>query len=99
MIELKTATLDDFSPLEGRVVTIEPSIDEAAFEATLIEASSGVDPARKNEFALLFRANQTGDPIEQQICKIVGDGFGDMELFLVPIGTTDGHPDYEAVFT
>ena len=91
--------LDDF---QGRVnETFTLRLDDLALELTLTEAEPVGSPrpgaAREQAFALVFTGPQ--EPIiSQGMHRMEHPGMGELDIFLVPIGSDAGGTRYEAVF-
>ena len=58
------------------------------------------DIVNRRPFSLVFRiAGDTDSFLPQQIYHVSNDNFGDMDIFLVPIGPDKVGMKYEAMFT
>jgi hypothetical protein len=100
---LDSLTKDHFVPLMGDKFRMEVGADQS-LELELIQVTplpvhpSGKGPARKREpFSLIFRG-----PLQpyypQQIYPLTHGKLGQLELFLVPIGSDGTGMRYEAIF-
>jgi hypothetical protein len=56
------------------------------------------DNPDRRAFSVLFRTAES-QALEQQIFRVEHPDLGAHDLFLVPLGPSDGGFDYEAVFT
>lgn len=97
MRDLAALTVDDFHPLQG--ATFRLRWGDAEVPLVLEEVTAvGKRPGHRDPFALLFRGPADG-VLPQQIHHLTGDGFGEAEIFLVPVGADGDGVLYEAVFT
>ncbi len=99
---LEKLTIDNFSQLEGKTFKISEQSGGACLSADLIEVKSlrkeeqGADDKRE-PFSIIFRG--PNEPVlAQGIHKLEQEDFGQVELFLVPIGPDATGMCYEAVF-
>ena len=101
MLDLKTASHDDFAACLNQPFTID---DDAAgtVELELVEvATRGTfDPAlqSRQSFAILF-VGSAEPALAQGIHRLHHDQLGAMDLFLVPVGLAAQGMRYEAIFT
>lgn len=89
--------LEDFSGRVGetfRLVDGEETVDIELIEAVSVPGKAFSRPP----FSIVFRLPEEFAQ-EQQTRRIVHDGLGEMDLFLVPIGPGETGIQCEAVFT
>ncbi|HEX9994317.1 MAG TPA: hypothetical protein VGB14_15415 [Acidimicrobiales bacterium] len=97
MRDLAALTVDDFRPLEGTTFLLK--WDGHDLPVVLTEVTPlGRRRGDRDPFSLLFRGTP-GTILPQQIHHLSSDGFGELELFLVPVGADADAVTYEAVFT
>lgn len=82
----------------------DPGVDAAPLEVALIEvADLGTPPpdgqARRRPFSLIFRHAQASTYLPQRIYTLEHPALGQLDLFLVPIGTDAVGMQYQAIFT
>ena len=97
---LDQLTDTDFQPLLQQEFVIGFTND-LKLEAELIEVSKlGEDPTdgKRHPFSLVFRTTEK-KPFPQATYPVAHPRFGEMEIFLVPIGPDRQGMRYEAVFT
>ena len=70
---------------------------DASIEAELLEVRRGAVTAGWEMFSLVFQAPAEA-PAEQRMYEVEHHATGPYELFLVPVGRTEGGLLYEAVF-
>jgi hypothetical protein len=70
--------------------------EENSVEVELAQLKNTSSPSWE-QFTLLFQA-PTEAPAEQRIYVLEQEAIGAFEIFLVPIGRTEGGLQYEAVF-
>lgn len=101
--DLGKLTVDDFTPLVGETFVLDV-VEGPRLEFTLT-ASSAAPPAvtasypegLRPPFSLTFRG--PAEPIlAQQICPLVHESLGRVDLFLVPRGASPDGVDYEVSF-
>jgi hypothetical protein len=94
---LERLTAEDFEPHLHRSFAIGP--DDRRWDAELVEirrlpSSSSV---ARQPFAVVFRGPAT--PVQSQgMYRVSRAGWGDVDLFLVPVGDDGTGIQYEAVF-
>ncbi len=97
---LNELTDSDFQPLiNDEFSFVENGTSTQTFE--LMDVSLlGQAPAadQRHAFSLLFRGPDTDAP-QQQVFQLQHAGLGQLELFLVPVGSDESGMLYEAVFT
>ena len=81
--------------------TFSVGVGEATVEMTLVQATKGkprdLDGLRKEPFALVFKcANPVILP--QRTYPFERQGFGKMDIFIVPVGRESDGVIYQAVF-
>lgn len=97
MTDLATVELDTFTPLVGE--TFRLPTQTGGMDLVLHEAKALGDGIRKGgAFSLLFRGPED-TVLAQQLTAIRHASFGELELFLVPVGPLGEGMGYEAVFT
>jgi hypothetical protein len=87
-------TAADFAPHIGTTFTIAGEV-----EATLenVQEREADPSAPRQPFNLLFRGPR--EPLlPQQTYRVEHDRLGTLEIFLVPVGSSDAGTLYEAVF-
>ena len=100
---LDEISADRFKACEGQDFRIPTEDGEIALELAQVSSLKGDTPRKdRAPFSLLFY----GPPnlqIEQQIVPLRNESFGELHLFLVPLGPDPDDPDrrmlFEAVFT
>lgn len=96
---LQTLTCETFSQYLNKTFRIHT--DSAIVDAELIEASTvgqaDEEQGRRAPFSVIFRTDKE-QLFGQGVFRIEAEGFGEAELFLVPIGLDDEGARYEAVF-
>jgi hypothetical protein len=97
--DLRTLRAADFAPLRGERFMVRSGGTEA-FEAELIEVSEGTGGGgdSRTQFSLVFRGGPD-PPLRQRVYRVEHDRFGQLDLFLVPLGPDEAGQRYEAVFT
>jgi hypothetical protein len=100
---LEWLTYDDFAGREGE--TLEVAADDGEpTEIELVEATEGAELGgpgpegqQRRQFSLVFRTGP-GAPWSQGIRRLTHETLGELELFLVPIGSDATGVRYEAAF-
>lgn len=96
-MSLETITAADFEPVRGqtfRLASPAGDLDLRLAEVQTIETAQRAGGG----FSLTF-AGAPGPYLPQAIYPLTNEKLGTLEIFLVPIGPTDGGNGYEAVFT
>jgi hypothetical protein len=93
----------DFSPYVQQVFHLEREANDQAapLELQLIEVAElggPAGPSARRPFSLIFQQAQN-IYLPQQIYRIAHPAFGQLDLFLVPIGPGQGGMRYQAIFT
>lgn len=90
-------SFDLFRDRVGQVWSLDEP-DTPPIEFTLTEAEPLVNYAKlaREPFSLIFAA--PGGLVPQRPCNLRHDVLGSMEIFLVPVGRTEGGLIYQAVF-
>ena len=97
MRDLAALTVDDFRAFHGATFRLrwgDVDVPLVLEEVTAV----GQRPGHRDPFSLVFRG-PPGGVLPQQQHQLSGDGFGEVEIFLVPIGADGEGVRYEAVFT
>lgn len=97
MRDLAALTIDDFRAVEGATFLLRWGEDELPVVLEEVTAL-GRRRGERDPFALLFRGTP-GQVLPQQVHRFSCDGFGDVEIFVVPVGADERGVAYEAVFT
>ena len=96
---LSTLTCESFTEHLNQVFRIHAP--HAVVDAELIEAkcigSHNPEECLRQAFSLVFRSTR-GEVFEQGTFRVECEGFGEADLFLVPIGHDDDGPRYEVIF-
>lgn len=97
----ESPTRETFERCESREFRLEPGPDGAgALALELVECAtlpSGRAPEGREPFSLLFRG--PAQPVlPQRIYRLENDDLGELEIFLVPVGSDPEATTYEAVF-
>jgi len=97
--DIATLTAADFEALVQDEFQIALPTGEIAFSLKLVEVHRlGRAVRRDGAFSLLF-LSPPGPFCRQAIYSLTHATLGTLDLFLVPVGPTDGGNRYEAVFT
>lgn len=101
MADLKTLSLEQFEPCLMQQFVVTPK-EHKPFHLQLIavDKRGDFDPdfADRQAFSLIFRGPY--EPVlPQQIWSLAHEAFGELDIFLVPIGPDKKGMRYEAVFT
>lgn len=98
MPEMNTFTVADFAPHVGEVFTMRVE-DGDPVELILEDAQPlGQSVRDGGSFSLVFTTAEDAGLL-QQLTPLAHDRFGDLSLFLVPIGPFGRGMGYEAIFT
>lgn len=92
MLQLATATADDFRPHLETDFTFDGSATLALADVSELRHSS---PGRRVPFSLLFRGPAG---LDQRTYRVTHARLGEFELFIVPLQPDASGPRYEAVF-
>ena len=96
----KLLTVDQFRPLVNQVFSVR--IDGAAeYPLTLLDASllpRTTHPAERASFSLRFKG-PAAHRLPQSIHALSKEGFGSLEVFLVPVGADERNIYYQAIFS
>jgi hypothetical protein len=95
----KALTLKDFEPHVGRVFRLEADLE--AMDVTLTEAAAigapTTDDSTRQAFSLVFTG--PGESVlPQRIYRLTHPEMGELDLFLVPIGSDAEGTRYQAIF-
>lgn len=83
---------------QSAVNTIFQVSDESIVALTLVRVQEGRSTDRIEQFSLIFHG--PAQPLLTQGTRhLIHPTLGELDLFLVPIGTTSEGADYEAAFT
>ena len=95
--DIATLRIDDFTPhLDG---VFEITTAGGAVPLKLVKVDPAGDSGRAGgAFSLIFVA-QKGPWLQQAVYPVKHPVLGIMEIFLVPVGPTQGGNGYQAVFT
>src|SRR5258708_2479330 len=95
--DLATLKIDDFAPLRDTAFDMRTA--GGAVPLMLVKvAPAGASGREGGAFALLFVAPQ-GPWLPQGTYPVTHPALGTMEIFLVPVGPTQGGNGYDATFT
>ncbi len=100
MTDLNTITIEDFESCLGQTFQVTPD-NADGLELELIQArslaASASEAGVRQPFSVLFRG-----PLEpvmaQQLLRIENSTFGELHLFLVPIGPDESGMLYDVTF-
>lgn len=94
---LDKLTVDDFKTLLG--ATFRAAVADGEVVMLRLDSAENLPAAGgpRKPFALLFTGTAQ-IPLNQQIYTLENDSLGQLDIFLVPVGETDGTREYEAVF-
>jgi len=94
--DLATLTIDDFTPHRDAVFDLQTPGGVVPLKLVKVDAA-GASGRAGGAFSLLFAAPQ-GAWLPQAIYPVKHPALGTIEIFLVPIGPTQGGNGYQAVF-
>jgi len=92
---------DDFKPFLNETFRVEVA-PSALLDVDLVSVDPlgmSVDQSPDQAFALVFRSQDSEDHLIQRSYTVSHPEMGDIEAFLVSIGSDDVGMRYEAVFT
>lgn len=98
---LDSLRLETFEPCRGQLFRLHWSGGEP-LPLVLAEVNALAKPGEgwdRQPFSLLFRHPGERRNLAQGIFKLENETLGELELFLVPLGSDAGGMRYEAVFT
>jgi hypothetical protein len=95
-MNLNTATAADFEKLVGQCFSV-PEVDDCELQLDRVDSLVKHDESSRQPFALVFKGVHT-QPLPQGTLELQHIEEGAMQIFLVPIGQTEGAYLYEAVF-
>lgn len=96
--DLEPLTRESFAPHVGSqfaVATVSEGMDLTL--SSIGPAGAGL-PGKRVPFALHFRG-PAGPLLRQGVYRLRHQAFGDLEIFLVPLGPQAGGTVYEAIFS
>lgn len=103
MAELEWLTYADFAGRVGETFVLAAEGGDRT-EIELVEATEGLqaggpgpDGQERRQFSLVFRG-APGAPLPQGTRQLTHETLGELELFLVPIGSDAAGVRYEAAF-
>ncbi len=90
----------DFAHLEGTTLSVRFH-PEVTLETNLIEVSEtrGESPLIRNPFRLVLQTQQKNEYYPQAIYTLIHPEKGDLQLFMVPLGSDGNGMRYEIVFS
>lgn len=95
----KQLSLDDFAPHVGRIFRLEA--ESEAMDVTLTEAAAigapAADDSMRQAFSLVF-IGPGESVLPQRIYRLTHPEMGELDLFLVPIGSDAEGTRYQAIF-
>ena len=102
MTDLSAVTAQDFEPLAGAAFAVGSvglaDAPGASLSLALVEVERRPGGTSDREpFSLMFEGPRSAF-LPQGMRRLVHEGLGEMDLFLVPVGETDTAYRYEAVF-
>ena len=98
-MNLENATLETFAPLVGDTFSVATD-ESTSLDLTLAEADTyGATDERdlRQPFTLVFHGPMS-PVLRQRTFTLTHEQLGSLDIFLVPIGPSDGAMRYEAVF-
>ena len=95
-MDLKTATAADFEKLVGQSFSL-PEVDDCQLQLDRVDVLAKYDESSREPFALVFKGEHP-QPLPQNTFELRHTEAGVLQIFLVPIGQTEGAFLYEAVF-
>jgi hypothetical protein len=95
--DLGTLRIDDFTPYRDAVFDMQ--VPDGVVPLKLVKVDPAGDSGREGgAFSLIF-VGPKGPWVPQAIYPVRHPDLGIMEIFLVPIGPTQGGNGYQAIFT
>ena len=96
---LAELTHTDFESQLGSTFNLQlNATEQLPLSLTQVQAAGQVTPVtQRRSFSLIFRSSLPGH-LPQGTYRLTQAAFGDLELFLVPIGPATGGMQYQAVF-
>ena len=95
-MDLNTATAADFEKLVGHSFSVSEA-DDCELLLERVDALPKHDESSRQPFALVFKGELL-QPLPQGTFELQHAEVGALQIFLVPIGQTEGAFLYEAVF-
>jgi len=95
-MDLKTATAADFEKLVGQSFSL-PEVDDCELQLDRVDSLEKQDESARGPFALVFKGEHA-EPLAQGTFELRHADVGELQIFIVPIGPTEGGFLYEAVF-
>ncbi len=100
---LDEISVDRFKACEGQDFHFTLEEGEVALKLSLVSSLKGDTPRKdRSPFSLLFHG-PANLQMDQQIVPLRNESFGELHLFLVPLGPDPDDPDrrmlFEAIFT
>lgn len=100
ILMLDKLTLQDFTPMLGASFQVagKEGLSLSLLQAKALVVRSGTPSAAREPFDLIFVG--PGNPVlPQSIYRLEREGAEPLEIFIVPIGPTEGGMGYQAIFT
>ena len=95
-MDLTTATAADFEELVGQRFSVS-EVDDCELLLDQVDVLVKQDESPRQPFALVFKGEHA-EPLQQQTFELRNADVGTLQLFLVPVGPTEGGFLYEAIF-
>ena len=95
-MDLKTASAADFEKLVGQSFSL-PEVDDCELQLDRVDSLEKHDESSRQPFALVFKGDHP-EQLSQRIFELRHSEAGVLQIFLVPIGQSEGAFLYEAVF-
>ncbi len=91
-------TLDTFAAHAGSTFLLQAPKGAVPLELVKVTALGHGVPGRREPFSLLFLGPDASH-VEQRTWSLEHDALGRLEIFLVPVGPSEGRMAYEAIFS
>jgi hypothetical protein len=95
--DLAALSIDDFTPHRDAVFDMQTADGVVALKLVKVDAA-GDSGRAGGAFSLIFMTPK-GPWLPQAIYPVTHPALGVMEIFLVPVGPTQGGNGYQAIFT
>jgi hypothetical protein len=99
-MELDKITAEDFIPMLNQQVnlrfTAEVNVVAELIEVTELE---GYSPLERKPFSVVFKTEPKHEYYNQGIFDLIHPSFGEISIFLTPLGFDSNGMKYEAVFS
>ena len=95
-MELNSSTAADFEKLVGQKFLLA-EVENCELSLDRVEILTKHDQSPRAPFALVFRGEHA-ESLSQGMFELSNEETGALQIFLVPIGQSDGAFLYEAVF-